>query len=65
MNPVYVDASVKPAAPLTSHEREALVKRLAQINVALGHPTWTAGQLAAFVRERATLERTLAANDAL
>jgi hypothetical protein len=56
MNPVCVDQRV----PLTEFERSALQKRLGQIAVALGHPKWTAEQLAALIRERAELESKLA-----
>jgi len=63
MNPLILDPSVRPSAPLTDDERDAIQKRLAQIDVAIGHPSWTAEQLAAFVREQASLQRALAADD--
>jgi CheY-like chemotaxis protein len=56
ISPVYVDQTVL----LTAFERNALQKRLGQIAVALGHPRWTAKQLAALMQERAELESKLA-----
>jgi hypothetical protein len=55
MNPVYVDER----APLTAYERSAVLKRLSQIAVALGHPRRTTSQAVVLLRERAELERKL------
>jgi hypothetical protein len=57
MNPIYVEDAVQ----LVWHERDAVLKRLKQIAVALGHPRWTAKQAAALIREQAELERKLTA----
>ena len=61
MNPLTCDPTFKPSAPLTSYERDAILKRRRTVAVALGHPTWTAEQSAALTREKAELEQTLAA----
>jgi hypothetical protein len=63
MNPLSLETSVKPSSPLAAYQRNAILKRLAQIAVALGHSTWTAEQLAALVREQTELQRTLAADE--
>ena len=63
MNPLPLDTSVQPSAPLTDDERNAIQRRLAQIDVALGHPAWTAQQLDALLRERAGLQRKVHAAD--
>jgi hypothetical protein len=59
MNPQQLEQPV----PFEAHERNAVSKRLAQIEVALGHPRLTAGQAAALIREQKSLKRKLAADD--
>ncbi|HTU24305.1 MAG TPA: hypothetical protein VMF30_02835, partial [Pirellulales bacterium] len=54
----------KTAKPLAAYERAAIEKRMAQIAVAVGHPTRSAEQVAALERERADLQRELADDDA-
>ncbi len=63
MSPLCLETSANRTVTLTTHERKAAVKRLAQIAVALGHPSWTAQQSAALLRERAELELALASDD--
>jgi hypothetical protein len=63
VNPLTFDTSKEPSAPLAEYERQAMLTRLAQIAVAVGHPTWTAKQLQALLRERAELQRKLATDD--
>jgi two-component system, OmpR family, response regulator len=63
MNRPQPEAVVRQSVPLMTHERNAVLKRLAQIEVVLGHPRLTAQQSAALIRERAKLERKLAAVD--
>jgi hypothetical protein len=46
---------------LDEHERSAVRARLAQIDVAIGHPKLTIQQVAALRRERTSLESVLAA----
>jgi hypothetical protein len=59
----FLGAVTKPAPRLRAYERDAIIKRLAQIEVAIGHPQRTAEQKSAIVRERTELERTLAADN--
>jgi hypothetical protein len=44
---------------IADYEREALARRLTQIDAALGHPRLSAQQRAMLSRERDELERTL------
>jgi hypothetical protein len=63
MNLLSLQTPVKPSSPLAAYERNAILKRLSQIAVALGHSAWTAEQLVALVREQTELRRTLAADE--
>jgi hypothetical protein len=62
-NLLHFHRTAKPTATLKTHERNLIVKRLSQIEVALGHPQWTPEQLESFMRERAELQRELAADE--
>jgi hypothetical protein len=59
INVLCVDDAGGETIQLTKHERSAVQKRLAQIEIALGHPRWTAKQIAGFHRERGELQRKL------
>jgi hypothetical protein len=59
MNPLSLATPIQMGA----HERNAVRKRLAQIEIVLGHPRLTAKQAAAIIQERKSLESALAADD--
>jgi CheY-like chemotaxis protein len=63
MNPLRLDASAEGSLPLMTRERTSALKRLGEISVALGNPTWTPKQSAALLRERAELELALTTDD--
>jgi hypothetical protein len=57
---VSIDQTPRRALPLAAYERDAVQRRAAQINVALGHPRLTAHQRTILTRELAELETKLA-----
>jgi hypothetical protein len=65
MSLLHLHKPAKRATVLTQYERNAVIKRVAQIAVAIGHPQRSAEQIAALLRERASLESTLAADDSM
>lgn len=56
MNPLALESET---VTITAHERNAVRKRLAQIEVMLGHPKLTARQADAIIQERDMLARAL------